>query len=129
SAHVHRAMDRMGVLQIDSVNVFARSHLMPLFSRLGAYEEALFDRLFHSRTTHYVEYIAHEATFVPASDWGLWAFRMDAFRTRFERSDGWFTANRRTIDWVRDELRDRGPMRPAELRDDAPRRSGGWWQW
>ena len=128
--HVHRMMQRMGVLQIDSVNVFARSHHMPLFSRLGAYDLTLFERIFHSRTTHYVEYLAHEATFVPASDWPLWRFRMDDFRRRWEGDpDSWLSRNQRTLAWVQDELRSRGPLRPADLRDDAPRERGTWWDW
>ncbi len=127
--HIHRAMDRMGVLQIDSVNVFARSHYMPLFSRLGAYDPALFDRVFHSRTTHYVEYMAHEATFIPVEDWPLWRFRMEHFRARWAAADSWMSTNTRTLRWVQDELRARGPLRPADLREDAPRERGTWWDW
>ncbi|QDE34306.1 winged helix-turn-helix domain-containing protein [Microbacterium foliorum] len=127
--HIHRVMDRLGVLQIDSVNVFARSHYMPLFSRLGAYDPALFDRVFHSRTTHYVEYMAHEATFIPVEDWPLWRFRMDHFRARWAAADSWMSTNTRTLRWVQDELRARGPLRPADLRDDAPRERGTWWDW
>lgn len=122
-------MERLGVLQIDSVNVFARSHYLPLFSRLGAYDSELLDRLFLARTTHYVEYLAHEATFMPAEDWALWRFRMDDFRRRWESPDSWATQNARTLAWVKDELRDRGPLRPAQLRADAPRQRGNWWDW
>lgn len=123
-------MQRLGVLQIDSVNVFARSHYLPLFSRLGAYEPALLDRVFLSRTTHYVEYLAHEATFVPIEDWSLWRFRMDDFRQRWESDpDSWLSQNARTVAWVKDELRTRGPLRPAQLRADAPRERGTWWDW
>lgn len=122
-------MDRLGVLQIDSVNVFARSHYMPLFSRLGAYDPALFDRVFHSRTTHYVEYMAHEATFIPIEDWPLWRFRMEDFRARWSGPDSWMSTNERTLRWVQDELRARGPLRPSDLRDDAPRERGTWWDW
>lgn len=130
SRHVHGAMERLGVLQIDSVNVFARSHYLPLFSRLGAYDPALLDRIFMSRTTHYVEYLAHEATFVPAEDWSLWRFRMDDFRRRWaDDPDSWMNQNARTIAWVKDELRARGPLRPAQLRADAPRERGTWWDW
>ena len=125
--HVHTAMARMGVLQIDSVNVFARSHYMPLFSRLGAYDPAIADRAFLTRASRYVEYLAHEATFVPLEDWALWRFRMDAFRAR--NGGSWGRGSPQTLDWVRDELRDRGPSRPADIRGDAPRNRGSWWDW
>lgn len=127
--HMHRVMDHLGVLQIDSVNVFARSHYLPLFSRLGQYDPALLDRVFLSRTTHYVEYLAHEATFIPIEDWPLWRFRMDRFREREAQPDSWAHSNARTLQWVQDELRTRGPLRPADLRADAPRERGTWWDW
>lgn len=127
--HVHRVMDRLGVLQIDSVNVFARSHYLPLFSRLGSYNPTLLDRVFLTRTTHYVEYLAHEATFIPVADWPLWRFRMDDFRRKWADEDSWMSNNARTVQWVQDELRARGPLRPADLRDDAPRERGTWWDW
>ncbi len=127
--HLHRAMERLGVLQIDSVNVFARSHYMPMFSRLGSYDPALLDRTFLSRTSHYVEYLAHEAAFMPVADWALWRFRMDHWRKRASDSGQWMHAHARTLDWVRAELRDRGPLRPGDLREDAPRPRGPWWDW
>ncbi|MFT4258844.1 winged helix-turn-helix domain-containing protein [Microbacterium sp.] len=126
---LHGAMQRLGVLQIDSVNVFARSHYMPMFSRLGSYEPALLDRVFFSRRSRYVEYLAHEATFMPVDDWPLWRFRRDHFARKLAAPDSWATANRRTLDWVRDELRSRGPVRPADIRADAPRERGTWWDW
>lgn len=129
SRHIHRLMERIGVLQIDSVNVFARSHYLPLLSRLGSYDPALLDRVFLSRTTHYVEYLAHEATFIPIDDWPLWRFRMDDFRRRWEADGSWAHTNARTMRWVQDELRARGPLRPADLREDAPRERGTWWDW
>jgi len=125
------AMARMATLQIDSVNVFARSHYMPLFSRLGAYETADLDRLLFARRPPYVEYWAHVAAFIPATDWGLFRFRMDEMRAWYSaRNDGWFSSNRDIVDWVRAELADRGPLRPAQLEHDAKEtRRGPWWDW
>ena len=45
AGHVKRAVDRLGLLQIDSVNVLARAHYLPLFSRLGNYTSDHLDRI------------------------------------------------------------------------------------
>ncbi|WP_171013089.1 crosslink repair DNA glycosylase YcaQ family protein [Microbacterium sp. 2FI] len=124
------ALARMATLQIDSVNVFARSHYMPLFSRLGAYDTTALDRLLFARGAPYVEYWAHVAAFVPAADWALFRFRMDDMRAKYGAGSDWYDANRTIIDWVRAELADRGPLRPAQIEHDAkagPR--GPWWDW
>ena len=115
------ALARMATLQIDSVNVFARSHYMPLFSRLGPYDTAALDRLLFARKAPYVEYWAHMASFIPASDWGLFGFRMQANRAKYgdEGRAAGTSANREIVDWVRAELADRGPLRPAEIEHDA----------
>src|SRR5919112_6733633 len=38
--HLRRVLQRVGLLQLDSVNVAVRAHYMPLFSRLGPYPMA-----------------------------------------------------------------------------------------
>lgn len=124
------ALARMATLQIDSVNVFARSHYMPLFSRVGAYDTAALDRLLFARRSPYVEYWAHVAAFIPAEDWGLFDFRMQALRAKYGKPGGWFDANRDIVDWVRAELADRGPLRPAQIEHDAKESARGpWWDW
>ncbi|MDN3494602.1 crosslink repair DNA glycosylase YcaQ family protein [Planococcus sp. APC 4015] len=125
------ALARMGTLQIDSVNVFARSHYMPLFSRLGAYDTGALDTLLFARKAPYLEYWAHVAAFIPAQDWGLFRFRMDDMHAKFAtKPDGWFRSNTAVVDWVRSELAARGPLRPAEIEYDAKRGTGGqWWNW
>lgn len=125
------ALGRMATLQIDSVNVFARSHYMPLFSRLGPYDTAALDRLLFARRAPYVEYWAHMASFIPAPDWGLFRFRMDDSRAKHGSDpNGWFQSHRGIVDWVRGELAARGPLRPAEIEHDAKKGARGpWWDW
>lgn len=125
------ALARMAALQIDSVNVYARSHYMPLFSRLGPYDTAALDKLLFARRAPYVESWAHVASFIPAADWGLFRFRMDDMRAKYgTKPDGWFQSNRETVDWVRSELAERGPLRPAEIERDAEKAvRGPWWDW
>lgn len=125
------ALARMHTVQIDSVNVFARSHYMPLFSRVGAYDTAALDRLLFARRSPYVEYVAHEAAFIPVTDWALFRFRMDAMREKYgTTADTWFQRHREIVDWVRSELADRGPLRPAQIDHDAKEaRRGPWWDW
>lgn len=119
----------MSVLQIDSVNVFARSHYMPLFSRLGPYDRDRLDRLAFSRRSPYVEFWAHQAAFIAAEDWPLFRFRMAEHRERHEQK-GWFSVSDQTLAWVRDELAERGPVRPAQIEQDALRTPRGpWWDW
>jgi len=125
------AMTRMATLQIDSVNVFARSHYMPLFSRLGSYDTAALDKLLFARRAPYVEYWAHVASFISAADWGLFRFRMDDLRAKYgTKPDGWYQSHREIVDWVRAELADRGPLRPAQIEHDAKKAARGpWWDW
>ncbi|MEL6289035.1 MAG: crosslink repair DNA glycosylase YcaQ family protein [Pseudomonadota bacterium] len=67
-ARMRGMIDRLGLLQIDSVNVCVRSHYLPLFSRLGPYSiERLDAALLTPRPSsrRHFEYWAHEASFLP----------------------------------------------------------------
>ncbi|HEV2812235.1 MAG TPA: crosslink repair DNA glycosylase YcaQ family protein, partial [Solirubrobacteraceae bacterium] len=127
-----RVFGRVGVVQIDSVNVLERAHYLPAFSRLGPYDAGLLDRLAHRAPRRLFEYWAHEASLVPVE-------LQPHLRWRMERvqQEGWGSMRRvaqRRPDLVRallDDLRDRGPVTARELaHHDAPRgRKGPWWDW
>lgn len=127
-----RAIDQMKLLQIDSVNVLVRSHYLPVYARVGAYDHAALDRrTFHGRKREFFEYWAHEASFLPLELYPLMRWRMERARkgTGGFKSLASFAAEQRT--YVRDVLehvRSNGPTAVSDLADPGGR-SGNWWGW
>ncbi|WP_308799221.1 winged helix-turn-helix domain-containing protein [Agromyces silvae] len=121
-------VDRLGLLQIDSVNVFERSHYLPAFSRIGGYDRSALDRLSGSRG-RLVEYWAHQAAFIPRELWPLFAFRREDYRRKGSDWGGWVAENRELATWLVSELAAKGPMRASEIEHDANERRGPWWGW
>jgi uncharacterized protein YcaQ len=74
--HFRRAMHAIGVLQLDFVNVLLPAHFLVIWSRLGAYDRARFERYLY-RSREYTEQWAHEASIVRVTDWPLLAHRRD----------------------------------------------------
>ncbi len=133
--HVQRVIDRVGVIQIDSVNVLTRSQYLPLFSRLGPYDTALLDRARDRAPRRLVEYWAHEASLIPPSTWPLLDFRM-----RRASEDSWGGMQRvarehpELVEAVRDEVQASRSLTSRELEvalaHDLPREKDEWgWNW
>lgn len=133
-AQITRLVRQLGLLQLDSVNVFCRAHYMPVFSRLGPYDTALLDRIAgHGRaklTRRLVEYWAHEASLVPIELHPLLRWRMASL------GEAWGSMQR--IERDRPELvadtlalvRERGPIRSRDT--GIPRKQaepGHMWNW
>src|SRR5918997_2095815 len=114
---------KMGVLQIDSIAVVARSPYLVLWSRLGAYEPSWLDELLADGVLF--EYWSHAACFVPIEDYGLYRrFMLEGS----EKSRAWFTAHPEEVRRVLERVRQGGPVRSAEF-ERADGRAGGWWEW
>ncbi|MGA0566600.1 winged helix-turn-helix domain-containing protein [Rathayibacter sp. KR2-224] len=123
-------IDRLGLLQIDSVNVFERSHYLPVFARLGSYDKSLLDALTMAPRASHTEYVAHEAAFVRREDRPLFRWRMDAMRARYgPGTDDWTHDRDRTARWLLAELAANGPMAASEIEHEENVRRGPWWGW
>lgn len=129
--HLASAIANLGVVQIDSVNVFERSHYMPLFARLGSYDTGILDQMLlapHAPATH-VEYWAHEAAFLPVESWPLWQWKMQAARERHSRPGSWLNEHRALADSLVARLHAEGPATFSQLEGDREKRRGSWWDW
>ncbi|MFC6354961.1 winged helix-turn-helix domain-containing protein [Luethyella okanaganae] len=127
---LNQLIARLGLLQIDSVNVFERSHYLPVFARLGAYDKAALDKLAFAARGRYIEYWAHEAAIIPVETWPMLRWRMEAYRQRAaDDLTAWSHANRHMIDWLKAELAEKGPLPASAIEHDANKRTGPWWGW
>jgi uncharacterized protein len=130
--HFARVLDRLGLLQIDSVNVLVRAHYMPLFSRLGAYDRMLLDEAaYHPKRRTLFEYWGHEASLLRLDLQPLLRWRME----RAERGEGIYGGlarfGRERRDFIGSMLREiaaQGPLSAREL-SGGGRGSGSWWGW
>ncbi len=123
-------LDRLSVLQLDSVTVFERSHYLPVFARLGHYDKGDLDRLVFARKSNYTEYWAHEAALIPIEHWPLFRWRMQFWRDYYAAHPAaWMHTNDAHIAWVRAELAEKGPLAASQIEDDSRTGKTGWWDW
>jgi len=130
--HLRRTLERLSLHQIDSVNVLARAHYLPAFSRLGPYDRALLDRAAWGAKSErrMFEYWAHEASLLPLHLQPLLRWRM----AQADRGEaGWigmraFAGERRAeAEAVLARIRAEGPMAASDFEEG--RSKSGWWAW
>lgn len=126
---LRRVVDRLAVVQIDSVNVLSRSHYLPAFSRLGPYPRTALDAL-TGRRHELFEYWAHEASFLPVRLQPFLRWRMGAADT-----EAWGSMTRvqrerpELVAALLERIRTDGPLRAGELEEARPNRPGSMWNW
>ncbi|RJX77710.1 winged helix-turn-helix domain-containing protein [Pseudomonas sp. LS-2] len=133
ASHVTQLIERLGVLQIDSVNALVRSHYLPLYSRLGNYPQKLLDQAAWSqgRQRKLFEYWGHEASLLPVELYPLMRWRMH----RAAQGEGIYQQLSRfgreqqpTIARVLQAVRDQGALGAGSL-STRQERAGPWWDW
>ncbi|MDY6997875.1 MAG: crosslink repair DNA glycosylase YcaQ family protein [Actinomycetota bacterium] len=133
-AHLKRLINRLQVLQLDSVSVAVRAHYAPVFSRLGVYDRDVLDRAAWSHSARsprlLIEYWAHEAALMAVDDWPLLRWRMQQYR-----HGRWGTEivrkNAKLAEDVVEAVTALGPSTAGQIEahlEAAPRgRKGPWW--
>jgi hypothetical protein len=129
-AALHDLIDRIGFVQVDSINTVARAHHMILFARRQSYQpDALKALLERDRTLW--EHWTHDASILPAVVFPHWKHRFARDRPRLvARWQGWQRDGFETkFDEVLRQVADHGPVRSSEVGEGEARGKGGWWDW
>ena len=129
---IYNMVAHLGCVQIDTLHMVRRSHYLVLWSRLGRYDPADFERLIYAPGERRLfEYWKHAMSIIPLADYRYHMPTMAAFR----RSPGrWWEIwlerpeSQRVLEHVRKRLREEGPLRVADFKHERSER-GGWWDW
>jgi uncharacterized protein YcaQ len=129
---VYRVVDQLGAIQIDTLQMVARSHYLVMWSRLGTYDLTFFDRLsYDPEQRRLFEGWQHAACFIPLHEY---RYQMPHQRRLREEGSPWFSEwikkrkNRELLDQVRERIRVEGGLRTNHFEDPRSER-GSWWDW
>lgn len=123
--HLRRVLDRMGLIQIDSVNVLVRSQELPLFARLGPHPRSLIADA--TANGELFEYWVHEASHVRTEHHHLHRWKMASPHRwpAIQRLDG---ERPGFIDSVLSRIENEGPVASGDF-DERVGKKGQWWDW
>ena len=121
---------RIGLLQLDSIHVLARSHYLVMLSRVGLYDRADLDALLYPDRSLF-EGWAHAACWIPAEDYEyfapvIWGRRKKPLSANAMKRLG--DDPQGVLDAILAEIRERGPLASRDFEDPREER-GTWWDW
>jgi len=126
-ADVLSTIRQIGILQIDTISVVARSPYLVLWSRLGDYQPAWLDELLAEGALF--EYWAHAACFIPIEDFPLFRGRMLKTRATDYSTHYWSPLEHAgLVQGILERIRLEGPLRSSDFESDH-KPQGGWWNW
>ena len=127
AGHVRRTINRLGLLQLDYVNVLTPAHLMVLFSRLGSFDPDCFHRLVY-RGRDFTEHWAHEASIVPTALWPYLAYRREDYQPWPNSPIAKLNNKSSYLKEVIEITRNKGPVTSQDMPPfEGPKRRPGDW--
>jgi uncharacterized protein YcaQ len=132
TAAVAKLVDRLGFVQVDSIQRIERAHHLILGARLDGYRPEFLERLAFEKRALF-EHWTHDAAYIPVALFPHWKHRF-VRRERKMRSRPWFKTRLgrnpdRTIARVLARVEREGALRARDFERAAARRSEGWWDW
>jgi len=125
-------VSKLGCLQIDTLQMVARSHYIALWSRLGSYDQATFDELLNDGAQRRLfEYWGHAASILPLERLPYYRWQMEQYKNdpgrRSQRFLDMGDDSGRLVDEVLERVRREGPLRTSDFQSERQR--GAWWDW
>jgi uncharacterized protein YcaQ len=127
---LYAVVERLGCIQIDTLQMVHRSHYLTLWSRLGSYDPAHLDYLaYDPNGRRLFEYWKHAACLIPLNEYRDHYFTMERFRSRRNWRE-WLAKPENTAltGTILERIRAEGGLRTSDFDHNTPRR-GGWWDW
>jgi uncharacterized protein YcaQ len=126
---VRATVERLGAVQIDTISVVQRSQYLVLWSRLGAYDPALLDRLLYPERATF-EYWGHAASILPMADYRYFRTRMLRYRDHMWTGlANWVEQNPGVLEDTLARVREGGPMSSAQFERPPEAKRHGPWDW
>ncbi|MBR7799997.1 winged helix-turn-helix domain-containing protein [Undibacterium fentianense] len=117
----------LGLLQIDTIHVVARSPYLVLWSRLGNYQQTWLDE--HLAEGNLFEYWSHEASFLPIENFGRYRHQMlNPIGMGWKFNQTWLSKHSKQIKQVLAHIEEFGACRSADF-ERTNGKAGGWWEW
>ncbi len=129
---LYQLIERMGFVQIDSINVVERAHHLILAARFDGYRRPHLERLLE-RERRLFEHWTHDASAIPVRWYRHWHHRFERSRARILGHAWWQQRMGRhgeaVVAGVLDRIEREGPLRTRDFEGDRPEGGNGWWSW
>lgn len=122
-----QVIEKLGYVQIDTINVIERSHHVVLFTRCPDYQTSYLDKL-HAEKKLF-EYWAHEASYIPMSDFRYYLPVMKRLTKKYAFIRNWIQKHRALMRRVKHRIIQEGPLSARDFKDVKNRKRGTWWDW
>ena len=131
---LYELIERLGFVQIDSINIVERAHHLTLASRLRGYRPSLLERLLGPRDRRLFEHWTHDASAIPSIWFPYWRVRFERYRKEVLARPWWRERigpePEKVVAGVLERLRREGPLLSRDFEDErGPGADKAWWGW
>jgi uncharacterized protein YcaQ len=123
-----KAIENLGYVQIDTINVIERSHHIVFFTRCPDYKQQYLHEL-QAKDKKIFEYWAHAASLIPMKDYRFYIPAMEKEPKKDSWLDKWIKEHRSLIRKVKARVKKDGPLAASDFQDVKHRKRGPWWDW